>query len=354
MKILIKNGRVWNGQNFLYADILTENNIISKVQKDISENADYIFDASGMTVLPGLVDAHVHMKGISCDQFGINAEMSCMPFGVTAAVDAGGGLGDESLLGSFAVKSIVMPGISIVDNKPDFEAWEQTAKKYGERCVGIKLYFDIFVSEIKSIKPFMEIVDFAEEKNLPIMVHSSNPPVSMSELLSCMRKGDILTHAYHGGTNNVADDDFLCIAEAKKRGVIIDAGLAGNVHTDFDIFRRAIASGAIPDIISTDITRASAYKRGGKYGMTMCMSIARHLGISEEDIFRAVTSNPAKAFGKDSEWGYIAVGRCADIAVLQIADEGFDMTDKTGNRVCSESGYRCMLTVADGEAMYKF
>ncbi len=65
----------------------------------------------------------------------------------------------------------------------------------------------------------------------------------------------------------------------------------------------AIACGAAPHIISTDITRFSAYKRGGCYGLPMCMSIARHLGMEEEDILRAVTSTPAKALGQ--LWGYL-------------------------------------------------
>ena len=74
--------------------------------------------------------------------------------------------------------------------------------------------------------------------------------------------------------------------------------MAGHVHTDFGVLKRAIDADCLPDTISTDITKASAYKRGGRYGMTMCMSIAKHLGMQEEDIFRAVTSTPAKLWEK--------------------------------------------------------
>ena len=38
--------------------------------------------------------------------------------------------------------------------------------------------------------------------------------------------------------------------------------------------------------------------------------------MCEEDILRAVTSAPAKALGKEDEWGYLEVGRTADIACL--------------------------------------
>ena len=185
------------------------------------------------------------------------------------------------------------------------------------------------------------------------MVHSSNSPVPMGELLEALRAGDILTHAYHGGKNNVSEDGYECIKEAKRCGVIIDAGFAGHVNTDFKVFGEAVHCGAIPDVISTDITKFSAYTRGGRYGMTMCMNIARTLGMQEEDIFRAVTSNPAKALGKESEWGYLQVGRIADIAVLDYTDEGFDLTDKAGNHIESQKGYRCVLTVSDGQVVYR-
>ena len=351
-KILIKNGRVWDGERFLYADVLTEGEIVSKIEPNISETADFIYDASGKTVSAGLVDAHVHMRGIN-KTFGIHAELSSIPFGVTAAADACGADGDKALLDTFLLKNVIFVPAHFHNNKVCFDSTEEMIEKYGERVVGIKVYFDTQVSDIQDIKPLCEVVEFAKKKNLRIMVHSSGSPVSMQELLSTLRKGDILTHAYHGGKNNVSEDGYECIKEAKRRGVIIDAGLAGHVHTDFKVFGDAIRCGAIPDVISTDITKLSAYTRGGRYGMTMCMNIARELGMREEDIFRAVTSSPAKALGKENEWGYLKVGLCADISVFDYTDEGFDLTDKAGNHICNTQGFRCVLTISDGQVVYR-
>ena len=87
--------------------------------------------------------------------------------------------------------------------------------------------------------------------------------------------------------------------------------------------------------------------------MTMCMSIARSLGMREEEIFKSITSTPARTLGKDGEWGYLKVGRNADIAVFDYKDEGFDLTDKAGNRIYSDKGYRCVLTVSDGQVVYR-
>lgn len=351
-KILIKGGRVWDGEKFFYVDVLTDGEQIARIEHGIEEDAEFVYDATGKTVTPGLVDAHVHMRGLN-EEFGIHAELSAVPFGVTAAADACAVYGDKALLDSFLLKNVVFVPVGFQNNRACFDTVEKGLVAYGERVVGIKVYFDTQISDIKDIKPLCEAVEFAEKKDLKIMVHSSNSPVSMGELLGTLRKGDILTHTYHGGNNNVSEDNYQCIKDAKRRGVIIDAGFAGHVHTDFEVFRDAVRCGAIPDIISTDITKFSAYKRGGRYGMTMCMNIAKTFGMREEDIFRAVTSNPSKALGKEKEWGYLALGRSADVAVFDYTNEGFDLTDKSGNRISNTQGYRCCLTLSDGQVVFR-
>ena len=351
-KILIKNGRVWDGEKFCFADVLTENEKIIKIADKINETAEFEYDASGKIVSPGLVDAHVHMRGINKD-FGIHAELSCIPFGVTAAADACGAFGDKALLDTFLLKNVIFVPVDFRSNKACFDSTEKMLEKYGEKAIGLKVYFDTHISDVQDIRSLCEVVKFAEKKNLIIMVHSTNSPSPMKEIINCLRSGDILTHAYHGGINTTQDDGFDCIFEAKKRGVIVDAGFAGHIHTDFNVFKSAVRVGALPDIISTDITRYSAYKRGGRYGMTMCMSIAKTAGMNEEDIFRSVTSSAAKALKMETKWGYLKMGRCADISVFEYGDEGFSLCDNQGNTLESQKGYRCILTVSDGEIVYK-
>ena len=352
-KILIKSGRIWDGDKFFSADILTDGKFIAKIGENITDNADYIYDAKGETVSAGLVDIHVHMKGIASDKFGINPEMSSFPFGVTAVNDAGSAYGDRVLLDSFDVKNTVFVGVDIRDNHADFTVTEKLLQKYGDKAIGIKVYFDTTLTKVMDITALKEICDYAKEKGLKVMVHCSNSPTSMAEIVNTLSAGDILTHIYHGGENSCTENEFEAFKIAKKKGVVLDAGFAGHVHTDFRNLEQATKSGFLPDTISTDITCFSAYKRGGRYGMTMCMNIVRAIGMSEEDIFMAVTSSPAKALGKENEWGYLKESRCADIAVFEYTNEGFDLTDKAGNHLQSETGYRCVLTVADGQIIYR-
>ena len=352
-KILIKNGRVWDGSKFFFADVLTEQDKIAKIEPHIDTSADFIYDATGKTVSAGLVDAHVHLRGISTEKFGTPAETSCFPFGVTAAADASGENGNKALIDSFAVKTLTFAKAKIRDNRADFTRTAERLSLFSKKAIGIKVYFDTAMSQISDISPLREICEFAHPKGLRVMVHCSGSPVKMAEILDTLGTGDILTHTFHGGANNAAEDGFEGIHRAQERGVVIDVGFAGHVHTDFGILQQAIERGIVPDVISTDITKLSAYTRGGRYGMTMCMSIAKLLGMSEEDIFRAVTSNSARALGKENDWGTLAVGRVADIAVLDYTDEGFDLTDKAGNHIQSNVGYRCRLTLSDGQVVYK-
>ena len=351
-KTLIKNGRVWDGEKFFFADVLTDGKIVSKIEKNISDNADFIFDATGKTVSAGLVDIHVHMKGIAPEEFGIEPHVSSFAFGVTAVNDAGSTQGDKALLDSFSVKSTVFAGVEIKENKVQFSNTEKLLAKYGDKATGLKVYFDKTISDVQDITPLKEICEYAKNHKLKVMVHCSNSPTSMEEIVNTLSSGDILTHIYHGGENGCLDDNFKAFKIARKKGIILDAGFAGHVHTNFANLKTAVEKGFYPDTISTDITRFSAFKRGGRYGMTMCMNIAKTVGMSEEDIFKAVTSSPAKALGKD--WGTLKVGATADIAVFDYTDEKFDLTDSAGNRIKSENGYNCILTICDGEIVFKY
>lgn len=64
MLILIKNGYILDPANKREGtyDILIEDSIISRVDKNINTNADKTIDAEGMYVMPGFIDLHVHLR----------------------------------------------------------------------------------------------------------------------------------------------------------------------------------------------------------------------------------------------------------------------------------------------------
>ena len=251
------------------------------------------------------------------------------------------------------LKNTVFMFVDFVDNHAYFENADIMLEKYGKKAIGIKVCFDKNNVQVEDIAPLKEACEYATENNLKVMVHCSDSPVAMSEIVNVLRPGDILTHAFHGRDNNAMQDNFESLKIARQRGIFVDLGMAADAHTNFEIFSIAIKKHIVPDIISTDITKNSGYKRGGRYGLTMCMSVAKQLGMTEEDIFRAVTSVPAKALDKSEEWGCLKEGRTADIAVFDYTEEAFDLTDNSGTNIKGDKGYKCVLTISDGEVVYR-
>lgn len=348
--ILIQNGRLWNGEAFETADILSEKGIITAIGQDLACEKAYVYDAKGKLVTPGLVDCHMHFAGISRPSYAITPE-ACFAFGVTAAADAGSSLGSFVTLAHFTLKNAVFAESVIRDDRLDETATRRLIAQYGSKCIGIKMFYDANSPRVRTIQPLQQVCAFARKLGLKVLVHCNHSPTSMLSIVETLAPGDILSHVFHGGDNNCLEADYAAFRLARQKGVVLDAAFAGFVHTDFAILRKAFADGWYPDTISTDLTKSSAFKRGGRYGLTMAMSMARTAGMAEEDILRAVTTAPAKALGQN--WGSLAVGGTADIAVLDYTDEPFSLTDHAGNTLESALGYRCKLTIANGIVVYR-
>lgn len=63
MKILLKNATIVNENQIFESDLLIENDLISKIEKNISaENVDKVIDAEGKYLLPGIIDDQVHFR----------------------------------------------------------------------------------------------------------------------------------------------------------------------------------------------------------------------------------------------------------------------------------------------------
>ena len=90
-RILIKNGIIVNFDGQFVADILIENNIIKKIQQNITDSADKIIDAKRKFVMPGGIDPHVHfhlptLAGFSTDNFETGTR-AALAGGTTTVID---------------------------------------------------------------------------------------------------------------------------------------------------------------------------------------------------------------------------------------------------------------------------
>ena len=62
MKTLIKNVKIVNEGKIVEGDILIENDLISKIDSQISEQADQVIYGGGKYLLPGVIDDQVHFR----------------------------------------------------------------------------------------------------------------------------------------------------------------------------------------------------------------------------------------------------------------------------------------------------
>ena len=62
MKTLIKNGRIITATDDFNADILIENEKVVAIGKNLTTEVDRTIDATGLLVLPGGIDPHVHLE----------------------------------------------------------------------------------------------------------------------------------------------------------------------------------------------------------------------------------------------------------------------------------------------------
>ena len=94
--LLIKDGRVLDaesGYDFV-ADVAISNGLIARVETDIDPvMADDVIDAAGLWVMPGMIDAHVHVAGVADlgGTSGLGLQMVAAA-GATTVLDLGGSM----------------------------------------------------------------------------------------------------------------------------------------------------------------------------------------------------------------------------------------------------------------------
>lgn len=353
---VLRGGRLFDGDRFSDGDIRVHDGRIASIgvpEEDAAAGDTAVFDVSGCIVSAGLIDIHTHFSVTGLPAYGVSPELATVPFGVTAAVDAGGVSADRTYLDRLSVRSAVFVPLPFENGRFDFARAERLLSSFGDRALGVKLYFDEKLHRGISRRHLRAAAAFAGASGVKMTVHSSNAPVSMCDIVGELREGDILTHAYHGGRHTMEENGYKAYAAAKDKGVWIDVGMAGGVHTDFSLLKRAVGRGCIPDTISSDITCLSAYVRGGVYGLPMCMHLMRTAGMDEAAVFRAVTKNAARAVQREKAWFGMAVGDAACLSVMREEPSTVDIVDGAGGRITEERSYVCKMTVIGGRILYR-
>ena len=372
--LLLKGGEVLDpAQNIRQRlDVAVTDGAISQVAANLSPwEASRVLDVRGKLVCPGLIDLHCHVyEGVN--QTGVNPDLAGVKSGVTTLVDAGsagcytfGGfprfVAPESKTRLYCMLHIVRTGLNLMPEltrREDIDLDESVRVIQENKPIiqGVKLRAVGPAVPTLGIEMVRLAKQAADEGGVRLMVHIGDPsagdgPTLTRELLPLLEPGDIITHLFTNHPGRIIDDAGKVIPEvmeAQERGVFFDTAF-GRMNFSFEIARRVLDQGVIPRSISTDLTVPG--RLNTVHSMTEMLSRFMALGFSLEDVIRMATANPAEALGMEDALGSLAVGREADITVLEEVAGDWVFNDTFGDTLAGTNALVPVVTVKGGEVI---
>jgi dihydroorotase len=190
---------------------------------------------------------------------------------------------------------------------------------------------------------------------VPMMIHITDSPIPLPEILAEIIPGDIVTHCYHSRAHGIMGEEKQLVlkevVEAQRHGIIFDCAHGRN-HFSFALIEKALDQGFLPDTISTDLTLTSA-TRGPVWDLPTTMSKLLHFGMRLDDIIERATAAPARILGYEGTVGTLRPGANADIALLERRNGNVDLTDSDGNTVTAKERLITRMTLKDGRVWYE-
>jgi dihydroorotase len=372
MGLLLKNGGVLDPGAGLSGrlDVRVRDGVIAAVAADLAPEDDTVIDIGGRLVVPGLIDLHAHCF-VGASDFGPRTDDMARSTGVTTWVDGGSaGAGTfegmrEWVLSRSRVRMLAFLNISAIGLMflkigelnhlayADVDAAVGAGKDHRDLIVGIKVRNQLEVVGDAGVEPLKRAVRAADAIGGRVMIHCTNPPVPMAELLALLRPGDIVSHFLHGRGHGMLDDKGQVrkeVRQARERGVLFDVA-HGRMHVKWSVARAAIAQGFYPDTISSDLTFGGA--AGCVKDLPTTMAKFLNLGMPLPEVIRSVTAAPAKALGRAGRLGTLAPGSVADIAVFSVERGEFDFEDSHGEHITGAQRFVPYVTIRAGEVWWR-
>jgi dihydroorotase len=360
--LVIKGGDVLDPSQSLRGkrDIGIRYGVVEAIEADIpAARAERLLDASGKLVTPGLIDLHAHVFPYG-SSIGIPAD-ELVAHQCTTTCVSGGDAGANNfaafrrhIVASTRTRLYAFVHIANTGLTPfpvaelyniDFAQVDACARAIGENgdiVLGAKVRMSENVIARHGLEPLRRAITACEKSGTPakIMCHIGGveTPALMSQILDLLRPGDVLTHAYSGAPNiggaftNIVQDGKLLPAAlaAKQRGVVFDVGHGGGSF-DYTVAEAAMAAGAGPDTISSDIHVFSGNSPGMPY-LTWVMSKFLNLGLTLEQVVAMATVNPAKTINRAPKLGTLQVGAPGDVSVLEVVEGPVEFVDTRNNK----------------------
>jgi enamidase len=296
------------------------------------ESADVVIDADGMTAIPGLIDSHVHITfgDYTPRQRTVGYLESYLHGGTTTAISASevhvpGRPSDAEGVKALAIAaqrcfaSYRPGGMRVVAGSVILEPG-LTARDFAELAEkGVTLAKAGF-GAVKSAYDYVPLVRDAKAAGLITTCHTGGSSIPGSGAIT----GDHLLAMHphvsfhiNGGPTAMPDRDFERVI--KESGIALQVCTAGNLRTTLLCARLAEEHGAFDRfIIGTDTpTGSGVMPLGMLYTIAHCASLT---DMTPERFVCAATGSNARVYGLDT--GFLAVGKAADIVLLDAPDGG--------------------------------
>jgi dihydroorotase len=369
--LILKGGTVIDPAQGFHGefDVAVQDGTIAAVAASLPDEAQRVVDVTGRIVTPGLIDLHAHVfDGVVSN--GLHPDLAGVRAGVTTVVDAGSS--GSATFAAFprhvlgGAQTEVLPFLHICQTglatNPDILA---AASIDLEETLKVLATYKPLIHGIKArmVSPALEILGMdmprlakraARESGLPLMVHIGDTtrrydPTVIRELLPLLEPGDIVTHLFTANPGGVLDSTGKLVPEARDlvdRGVWLDTA-HGRMNFAFDVGRKVLDQGLVPHCISTDLTVPG--RRQTVHSLVEMMARFLGLGFSIEQVVAMCTVNPARALGEHERLGTLAVGRQADISVLDLRDGDWLVYDTLGASLRISKAVVPVLTLKAGQ-----
>lgn len=181
--MLIK-GKIYTGEKLIKGSILIENEKISKIAiGEINQSVPEKIDFSGydnIIILPGLIDIHAHLRDLeySYKEDFISGTRSAAKGGYTIVLDMPNTKPRTNSIKNLIDKNNIAKSKTLIDyglyyGFPNNE--KDIGNEIANLCSGIKIYtYEDFYPN-KNNEIIEKVFLFANEKNIPIIIHAENP-----------------------------------------------------------------------------------------------------------------------------------------------------------------------------------
>ena len=370
-------------------DVLVSGGRIAAVAPDIvPQGRTEVADVRGKLVLPGMIDTHAHVYQYVTGRFGLAPDLVGVQSGVTTVVDQGGpscmtlpgfrhfcaepaATRVYAFLSAYLVGGLeghFYPKLYSPDGV-DVAATVAAARANPDIVRGIKAHAEIGGFARWGIRVIEMAAEIGREADLPVYVHfgqlwglpesgtnGEDVDTILARVIPLLREGDILAHPFTkhpGGFVDQSGQVHPVIQAALDRGLKIDVGHGS--HFSYRLARMALAAGIVPHTLGADMHGYNThvppppgtpaehadeenhpFKGQAKFSLTQAMSSMMALGLSLPEVVPMVTTNPAAMLGRTEEIGSLAVGRVADVSVLDDLRGRFALSDNDSNTVVAE------------------